>query len=341
MAATIATPRTTYKSFYQRSIAEPEAFWAEEAKRIDWHKPFAQGARLLAAAVRATGSSAARPISATTRSTGTSPRAATRRRWSGSRPRSTQSSTFTYRELHAEVNRCAAMLRALGVGQGRPRADLHADDSGGGVRDARLRAHRRDPLGGVRRLRRGEPGRAHRRRAAQGDGHRRRRHRARGKVVRLQAAARRGDPARQAPAADRCCWSTAGSTPHGARRRPRPRLARRCARSTPTRRCRARGSSRPSRRYILYTRGTTGKPKGVQRDTGGYAVALAASHGAHLLRRARRDVFLHLATSAGSWATPTSSTGRCIAGMTTIMYEGVPMRPDAGRLVEDRRRTTR
>jgi propionyl-CoA synthetase len=34
-------------------------------------------------------------------------------------------------------------------------------------------------------------------------------------------------------------------------------------------------STHPS--YTLYTSGTTGKPKGVQRDTGGYAVALAAS----------------------------------------------------------------
>ena len=53
-----------------------------------------------------------------------------------------------------EVQSLGAMLQRLRRRQGRPRHHLHADGAGGGVRDARLRAHRRDPFGGVRRLRR-------------------------------------------------------------------------------------------------------------------------------------------------------------------------------------------
>jgi propionyl-CoA synthetase len=64
------------------------------------------------------GSSAARPICATTQSIGTWLRAAINLHWCGSRPRPDQRRTFTYRQLHDEVNMFAAALAGLGVGQG-------------------------------------------------------------------------------------------------------------------------------------------------------------------------------------------------------------------------------
>ncbi len=83
--------------------------------------------------------------------------------------------------------------------QRRPRHPLHADGAGGGDRHARLRAHRRGPFGGVRRLRRARACDPHRRCQAEGHPVGKLRHRAR-PHRRLQAAARRGDRAGAAQA---------------------------------------------------------------------------------------------------------------------------------------------
>ena len=82
--------------------------------------------------------------------------------------------------------------------------------------------------------------------------------------------------------------------------------------------------------YILYTSGTTGRPKGIVRDSGGHAVALAWS---------MRNVYdigagetMFTASDLG-WVVGHSYTvyGPLLVGATTVLYEGEPVgTPDAG-----------
>src|SRR6476660_650266 len=107
----------TYKDFHRRSIADRDAFWRGEAELVDWQTPFTSvldytrppfakwfvGGRtnLCHNAVDRHLAARGDQLAVTYLSTETG---ATQR--------------YTYRERHAEVNRCAAVLRSLGVGRG-------------------------------------------------------------------------------------------------------------------------------------------------------------------------------------------------------------------------------
>ena len=215
--------RASYREFYRRSL-EPVAFWGEQAKLIHWHKPFDEvldyskppfarwfvggETNLCYNAVDRHLAERAGQQALIYVSTETG-----------------DERVYTYRELFDEVNRVGGDAAGPRRRQGRPRPDLHADDPGGDLRDARVGPHRRHPLGGVRRLRRALARHAHRRRPAQGPAHRRRRH-ARRQGHALQAAPRRGAQLSEAPPAHVVIKD----------RRPRPRhgAAPRAAISTTT-----------------------------------------------------------------------------------------------------------
>jgi propionyl-CoA synthetase len=82
--------------------------------------------------------------------------------------------------------------------------------------------------------------------------------------------------------------------------------------------------------YVLYTSGTTGKPKGIVRDNGGHAVALLWSM-RHIYNIEAGDVFW--AASDVGWVVGHSYIvyGPLMAGATTVLYEGKPVgTPDPG-----------
>ena len=154
-----------YAEMYAAFVADPDAFWGEHGKRLDWIKPFTR--------VKNTSLRLPRRLDQLVRGRhaqrlGQLHRPPPRRRrgdqtaiiWESDDP--SVSRHITYRELHEEVSKFANVLHGARREEGRPGRPLPADDPGGRLRHARLRPHRRGPLGRLRRLLRRGAALAHR-----------------------------------------------------------------------------------------------------------------------------------------------------------------------------------
>jgi acetyl-CoA synthetase len=86
--------------------------------------------------------------------------------------------------------------------------------------------------------------------------------------------------------------------------------------------------------FILYTSGTTAKPKGIFHTTGGYLTQAAFTHRAVFDLKAESDVYW--CTADVGWITGHSYVvyGPLINGATQVIYEGTPDTPHKGRMFE-------
>jgi len=325
---------TTYAEFHRRSLDDREGFWAEQAKLIDWHKPFRQvldysrppfAKWFIGGETNLCHNALDRHLLARGSQTALV--------WISTEV--DESRSFTYKELYREVNRTAAMMRSLGVKKG-DRVIVYMpmipESLFAILACARLGAVHSVVFGGfaaaslAARIDDAKPALM-----VTADGGSRM-----GKVVTYKALVdeslklakhppkkvlifKRGlDKDMPVVAGRDVDWAAHAQTLQDT--------------SVP---CEWVESSHPS--YILYTSGTTGQPKGVQRDTGGYAVALASSIKHIFCGEPGETMFT---TSDIGWVVGHSYIiyAPLIAGMTTIMYEGVPLRPDAGiwwKIVQD------
>jgi propionyl-CoA synthetase len=316
----------TYKDFHRRSIEDPAGFWAEQARLIDWHKPFGQVLDYSKPPFRDwfVGGETNLCHNALDRHLASRGDQAALV-WISTE--TDEKRTFTYRELHDEVNRFAAVLRSRGVGKG-DRVLIYMPMTPEAVfamlATVRLGAIHSVVFGGfaaaslAARIDDAQP-----KVMVTSDAGMRM-----GKMIALKPLVDESLRLAKSPPAhviicDRGLDTTMKLVPG------------RDAIYAPEREANAGAkvpvawleSNEPS--YILYTSGTTGKPKGVQRDTGGYAVALAASM-RHIFCSNPGEVYF--CTSDIGWVVGHSYIvyGPLINGSTTIMYEGVPIRPDAG-----------
>ncbi|MBJ3815987.1 propionate--CoA ligase [Shimwellia pseudoproteus] len=315
----------SYAAFYQRSIDDPEGFWGEQASRLAWQTPPSQVLDY------------SNPPFARWFGGGTTNLCYNAvDRWLTSQPEALaliavsaetgEERAFSFRELHREVNRTAAMLQALGVGCG-DRVLVYMPM----IAEAHITLLACARIGAIHSVVFG--GFASHSLAARIDDARP------VLIVSADAGSRAGKVIPYKKLLD-----DAISLSHNPPRhvllvdRGLARMAQVPGRDVDYAHLREQhleaevpvvwlASSATS--CILYTSGTTGKPKGVQRDVGGYGVALATTM-ATIFGGQPGGVFF--CTSDIGWVVGHSYIvyAPLLAGMATVVFEGTPTWPDCG-----------
>jgi propionyl-CoA synthetase len=326
---------TRYREFHRRSIEAPEDFWRDEARRIHWETPFETvldrsnppfARWFVGGRTNLCHNAVDRHLAARAQQNAlvyVSTETGIERR-------------YTYADLYAEINRMAAVMRSLGVKRG-DRVLIYLPMIPEAVfamlACARLGAIHSVVFGGF-----AAPSLAARIDDAKP-----------ALIVSADAGARGGKVIDYTPLVDEALARAQHKPPHVLRidrqLAPERLNASYLVDYEPLREqffdahvpCEWLESNEPS--YVLYTSGTTGRPKGVVRDVGGYAVALAASM--EYIYEGRAGDTMFTASDIG-WVVGHSYIiyAPLIAGLTTVMYEGTPVRPDGGiwwRLVEQHR----
>ena len=327
-AATADTHCTAeqYEALYARSLSDPDGFWADQARRIDWIEPprtianwsfdpvdikwFEDGILNLCHNCvdrHLEARSAERAIV-----------------WEGDEPGVTR--TLTYGELHAEAVRMANSLKALGAGKG-DRVTLYMpmipEAAVAMLACARIGAVHSVVLGGF------SPEALHgriedcaSRFVITADGGKRG-----GKLVPLKDNV---DAALDRGGIDVAGVIVVRHLGNGiAMREGRDHWYDEIGATVPDEcRCEPMGAEDPL--FILYTSGSTGKPKGVLHTTGGYAVWTATTF--HYVFDYKPGELFWCTADVG-WVTGHSYVvyGPLANGATTFMFEGVPNYPDFSR----------